>query len=353
MNNRMKPVLFLLGVVLVFCFLRTPAEAAVSFTAVQTSPAELVMGTRPVTYRITNTSTNNEVINRIRFNLANNTYTSYPNPETFTAPAGWTCTRSSNTRVQCTGTMPTTPGLNYGDFTFNIKNVVTTYDRTDKLTTVQARFTGSNTQYNPNPLPTTGWTWKALEMTLAPAPTNIGYRMHDHTDHDRVEQVLGRQFGRCPCSITPDPRRRCGCQCSGAGTRQPYPGCQWWYRVHNLGLYRDRARRGYGEVYCLCEHDGDLCHESGRHKDLKQCDDRSGDHCCGCCMQPGLCDDHYADLSLFGGYHYSTDGCTEQDRRNGEQCNTECDHLHRACPDWLSSLHVVNRPDACEYESVD
>ncbi|MGC1454349.1 MAG: hypothetical protein WA946_04065 [Nitrospirota bacterium] len=173
MKNRMKPVLFLLGVVLVFCFLRTPAEAAVSFTAVQTSPAEIVMGTRPVTYRITNTSTAGESINRIRFNLANNTYTSYPNPEAFTAPAGWTCTRSSNTRIQCTGTMPST-GTNYGDFTFNIKNVVTTYDRTDKLNTVQARFSTSNTNYNPNPLPTTSWTWKALEMTLVPAPTNIG-----------------------------------------------------------------------------------------------------------------------------------------------------------------------------------
>lgn len=155
----------------------SPAEAARSFTIVQTpSPVALVMGTtnNQITFRVTNNSTAGEAINRVRFNI-NTTYTSLPNPETFVAPTGWTCTRSSNTRITCTASSATyyiTPGTNK-DFTFNINSVASTADRTDQLASAQGRFSGSRTYFNPNTT-TSSWTWKALQMTLVPSSVNIG-----------------------------------------------------------------------------------------------------------------------------------------------------------------------------------
>ena len=152
-------------------------EAARSFTIVQTlSPVELVMGTtnNTMTFRVTNYSTAGEPITAVRFNT-NTTYTALPNPETFVAPTGWTCTRNSGTQITCTASNSTyyiTPGTNK-DFKFNINSVATTTDRTDQLASAQARFSGSRTWRTPNTT-TSSWTWKALQMTLVPSSFNVG-----------------------------------------------------------------------------------------------------------------------------------------------------------------------------------
>jgi hypothetical protein len=165
--------------VIILAAWQSSAEAARNYTATQIPmPVELVMGSaHPITYRIANTNAvGGETMTRVRFNLANNTYTTLPNPETFVAPTGWTCTRSSNTRITCNPSNSTyyiTP-TNYKDFTFNINSAALTQDHTDQLSTVQARFSASGTTYyNPTSLQSS-WTWRSLSMTLVPSTFNVG-----------------------------------------------------------------------------------------------------------------------------------------------------------------------------------
>jgi hypothetical protein len=153
---------------LALCLWAAPAYAARNFTVVQTpSPVDLLMGStnNPLTFRVTNNSTAGETITTVRFTI-NNIYTALPNPETFVAPTGWTCTRSSNTRVTCTASSSyyLTPG-NYRDFTFNINSIASTQDRTDQLASAQARFSGSTTWRTANST-TSSWRWKALSASF-------------------------------------------------------------------------------------------------------------------------------------------------------------------------------------------
>ncbi len=175
MRRAIKTAVFLL--VAIACIPVQRAEAVRSFTIDQ-SPAsvEFVMGSsnNPITFHVANNSTAGETIRSVRFTIST-TYTSLPNPETFTAPAGWTCARSSNTRITCTAGSATSylgPG-DSGDFTFDINSVASNRDRTTNLSSAQALFVGSGTWRTPNST-TSSWTWKALLMTLTPSPTGVG-----------------------------------------------------------------------------------------------------------------------------------------------------------------------------------
>ncbi len=302
MKNRVKWFFCMLSVGAVLCLSQTRVEATVRYTAVQTSPSTIVMGTQPVTYRITNNSTNNEQITQVRFYLANNTYTSYPNPETFIAPTGWTCTRSRNTRISCTAgagyQIPTT-GTNYRDFTFNIRNVVTTYDTIDKLSSVRGYVGG--TYYAPTTL-TTSWTWKALQMTLTPAPTSIGTGC---TTTLTMTVTNRSSVNNLVVASVPSPRPT-AVTANGAVINSPTPVPASLTLAANGGTgsivwaYTVSTGWGHGHVYRLRQHGRELhvCYE--QHKDLKQRDDRSGDRNQRCCLQFVFCHDQHAGLSLFG-----------------------------------------------------
>jgi hypothetical protein len=184
MKRLLKQTVLILGACTVLCFLRVPHVSAWSFSVAQQNPApvEFVMGTAvPVTYRVYNNSSGNgnQTLRNVRFYLANNTYTILPNPETFVAP-NWTCSRNSNLRIYCNANNAAAyipAGTNcsqYKDFTFYINSAALTQDRTDQLSSVTARFSGSNTYRNPTSLAPNSWTWKSFLMTLVPSASSIG-----------------------------------------------------------------------------------------------------------------------------------------------------------------------------------
>lgn len=163
------------------CFLYTPAESAWQFSVAQQNPApvEFLVGTTdPVTYRVCNNSTNNETLRRVRFYLANNTYSTL----TAVSPTGWTCTRPTSLYIQCIASssayyIPSgTTCSQYKDFTFNVTSAALTQDHADQLSKVTARFSGSNTYRTipPASLTPNSWTWKSFLMTLVPSAVTIG-----------------------------------------------------------------------------------------------------------------------------------------------------------------------------------
>jgi hypothetical protein len=170
----------ILCAIVAICFLYTPAESAWQFSvAQQNTPAEFIVGTTdPVTYRVCNNSTINETLQRVRFYLANNTYSTL----TAVSPTGWTCTRPTSLYIYCRANSSTyyiPKGTNcsqYKDFTFNVTSTALTQDYADKLSNVTARFSGSTTYRTIPPANLTPnlWTWKSFLMTLVPSAITIG-----------------------------------------------------------------------------------------------------------------------------------------------------------------------------------
>jgi hypothetical protein len=162
------------------CFLYTPAESAWQFSvAQQNTPAEFIVGTTdPVTYRVCNNSTAGETLQRVRFYLANNTYSNL----TAISPTGWTCTKPTSLYVYCRANSSTyyipagTTCSKYMDFTFNVTSTALTQDHADQLSNVTARFS-SSTAYRSiilANLTPNSWTWKSFLMTLVPSVVTIG-----------------------------------------------------------------------------------------------------------------------------------------------------------------------------------
>lgn len=184
MNRIRHCVTIAVAIALSVCCLRSPAEAARSSTATQlTVPAEFAVGSSAtLTFRIANTSTAGESMNRVRFYVAG-AYSYFPS-QTVTPPPGFTsCTLGNTTsvggvtyyrRITCNGALAAGSNQSFGFRIINLGTSTST-DRTDQLSSVRARFSGSNTYYTPsNAGWQGGWTWKSLLMTLVPSSTTVG-----------------------------------------------------------------------------------------------------------------------------------------------------------------------------------